>query len=123
MFFGHNHWDEFQLFFDRTEPDKLRPYAVAYVSPSITPYEKPNPAYRIYYLDGEHPDTTYVSTPCRAAGPCLLPQPIWIVLSSAPRVAVLNAGLSSRPLALAKQNVLCPLFGRMGAEGLRVPGL
>ncbi|XP_034251961.1 sphingomyelin phosphodiesterase-like isoform X1 [Thrips palmi] len=59
LFFGHNHWDEFQLFFDRAVPDKLRPYAVAYVSPSVTPYEKPNPAYRIYYVDGEHPDTTY----------------------------------------------------------------
>ncbi|KAE8749617.1 hypothetical protein FOCC_FOCC003605 [Frankliniella occidentalis] len=59
LFFGHNHWDEFQLFFDRTNPDKLRPYAVAYVSPSVTPYEKPNPAYRVYYLDGERPDSTY----------------------------------------------------------------
>lgn len=52
-----------ELFFDRSTPDKLRPFAVAYVSPSITPYDKPNPAYRVYYVDGEHPDTTYVSAP------------------------------------------------------------
>lgn len=31
---------------------------IAYIGPSVTPYTDLNPAYRIYYIDGDHSDTT-----------------------------------------------------------------
>lgn len=31
---------------------------IAYIAPSLTPYDNVNPAYRIYYIDGDHKDTT-----------------------------------------------------------------
>lgn len=37
-----------------------RPTNVAYLGPSVTTYEKFNPAYRIYYVDGDHKDTSWV---------------------------------------------------------------
>ena len=34
-------------------------YSVAYLGPSVTPYQHNNPAYRIYEMDGLHEDTTF----------------------------------------------------------------
>ena len=34
-------------------------YSVAYLGPSVTPYQHNNPAYRIYEMDGLHNDTTF----------------------------------------------------------------
>lgn len=31
---------------------------IAYVSPSVTPFDYGNPAFRIYYVDGDHNETT-----------------------------------------------------------------
>lgn len=31
---------------------------IAYIGPSVTPWTDLNPAYRIYYVDGDHDDTT-----------------------------------------------------------------
>ncbi|XP_031847161.1 sphingomyelin phosphodiesterase isoform X1 [Nomia melanderi] len=56
QFFGHTHYDEFQLFYDTT--DLGRALSIAYVGPSVTPYADLNPGYRIYYVDGDHPKTT-----------------------------------------------------------------
>ncbi|XP_026276630.1 sphingomyelin phosphodiesterase [Frankliniella occidentalis] len=56
LFFGHTHYDEFELFYD-TE-DLGRAVGVAYIGPSVTPYYDLNPGYRIYYVDGDHKDTT-----------------------------------------------------------------
>lgn len=58
LFFGHTHFDEFELFYD-TE-DLGRAVGVAYIGPSVTPYYDLNPGYRIYYVDGDHKDTTRV---------------------------------------------------------------
>ncbi|KAJ1531727.1 hypothetical protein ONE63_000393 [Megalurothrips usitatus] len=56
LFFGHTHYDEFELFYD-TE-DLGRAVGIAYIGPSVTPYSDLNPGYRIYYVDGDHKDTT-----------------------------------------------------------------
>ena len=34
-------------------------HSVAFLGPSITPYQHNNPAYRIYEMDGLHNDTTF----------------------------------------------------------------
>ena len=48
QFFGHTHFDEFEVFYD-TE-DISRPTNIAYIGPSVTPYYDLNPGYRIYYI-------------------------------------------------------------------------
>ena len=59
QFFGHTHYDEFELFYDTT--DLGRALSVAYIGPSVSPYYDLNPGYRIYYVDGDHSKTTRVS--------------------------------------------------------------
>ncbi|KAL0268955.1 UNVERIFIED_CONTAM: hypothetical protein PYX00_010720 [Menopon gallinae] len=56
QFFGHTHFDEFELFYD-TE-NLGRAVSVAYIGPSVTSYTNLNPGYRIYYVDGDHDHTT-----------------------------------------------------------------
>lgn len=59
QFFGHTHYDEFQVFYDTS--DLGRALGIAYVGPSVSPYYDLNPGYRIYYVDGDHSKTTRVS--------------------------------------------------------------
>lgn len=82
QFFGHTHFDEFEVFYDPADLCKskitihfnyskvdlfaylvnlARAVSVAYVGPSVSPYYDLNPGYRIYYVDGDHDDTTRVS--------------------------------------------------------------
>ncbi|KRT83262.1 hypothetical protein AMK59_3221, partial [Oryctes borbonicus] len=56
QFFGHTHYDEFEVFYDHH--DISRPINIAYVGPSVSPYYDLNPGYRIYYIDGDHDKTT-----------------------------------------------------------------
>ncbi|RZF32884.1 hypothetical protein LSTR_LSTR004275 [Laodelphax striatellus] len=56
QFFGHTHFDEFELFYD--SQDLGRAVSIAYVGPSVTPYNDLNPGYRIYFIDGDHEQTT-----------------------------------------------------------------
>lgn len=56
QFFGHTHFDEFEMFYDDAE---RRPASVAYVGPSVTPYASLNPAYRIYVVDGNRTDASW----------------------------------------------------------------
>ncbi|XP_043467643.1 sphingomyelin phosphodiesterase isoform X2 [Leptopilina heterotoma] len=56
QFFGHTHFDEFEVFYDTT--DLGRALSIAYVGPSVSPYYDLNPGYRIYYVDGDHAKTT-----------------------------------------------------------------
>eukprot|EP00095_Tigriopus_kingsejongensis_P003756 maker-scaffold911_size81771-snap-gene-0.23 protein:Tk03756 transcript:maker-scaffold911_size81771-snap-gene-0.23-mRNA-1 annotation:"hypothetical protein TcasGA2_TC005858" len=53
QFFGHTHFDEFEVFSD----DKV-PINMAYLGPSLTPGGGLNPAYRIYEIDGDHNQTS-----------------------------------------------------------------
>ncbi|XP_039755236.1 sphingomyelin phosphodiesterase isoform X1 [Pararge aegeria] len=56
QFFGHTHYDEFEVFYD---PNDLgRATSIAYVGPSVSPYYDLNLGYRIYYVDGDHDSTT-----------------------------------------------------------------
>lgn len=59
QFFGHTHFDEFEIFYDPV--DLSRATNIAYVGPSVTPYYDLNPGYRIYYVDGDHDSTTRVT--------------------------------------------------------------
>ncbi|XP_019869061.1 sphingomyelin phosphodiesterase [Aethina tumida] len=56
QFYGHSHADEFEVFYDM--PENSRATNVAYLGPSVTTYDNYNPAYRIYYVDGDHNATT-----------------------------------------------------------------
>ncbi|KAJ8672963.1 hypothetical protein QAD02_004224 [Eretmocerus hayati] len=56
QFFGHTHYDEYELFYETQ--DFKRPISVGYIAPSITPWKDVNPAYRIYYVEGNHAQTT-----------------------------------------------------------------
>ncbi|XP_001600744.1 sphingomyelin phosphodiesterase [Nasonia vitripennis] len=58
QFFGHTHFDEFEVFYDAKT--LKRPLGVGYISPSLTPWENVNPAYRIYYVDGDRPQSSRV---------------------------------------------------------------
>lgn len=60
QFFGHTHFDEFELFYDTQNLG--RPVSIAYVGPSVTPYYDLNPGYRIYYVDGDREHSTRVNT-------------------------------------------------------------
>lgn len=56
QFFGHTHYDEFEVFYDKE--DMGRAVSIAYIGPSVTPYFDLNPGYRIYYVDGDHDQST-----------------------------------------------------------------
>ena len=56
QFYGHTHFDEFEVFFARDNKKAGKEdeaVSVAYLAPSITPINGINPAYRIYTTDGE----------------------------------------------------------------------
>ncbi|KAF5302830.1 hypothetical protein FQA39_LY02010 [Lamprigera yunnana] len=57
QFFGHIHSDEYQVFYDTQNPTRVT--NIAYVAPSMTSYKNVNPAYRIYYIDGNHNESTW----------------------------------------------------------------
>jgi sphingomyelin phosphodiesterase len=50
QFFGHTHFDEYEVFYD--EVYRGRASSIAYIGPSVTPYYGLNPGYRIYHVDG-----------------------------------------------------------------------
>jgi len=56
QFFGHTHYDHFELFYD---PQSKKPVSVGYISPSVTTYSQLNPGYRVYTVDGVHPNSTW----------------------------------------------------------------
>lgn len=51
QFFGHTHFDEFEIFYSRVDPKKA--INIGYLGPSITQHKGINPAYRIYTADGK----------------------------------------------------------------------
>ncbi|KAJ3657922.1 hypothetical protein Zmor_009698 [Zophobas morio] len=58
QFYGHTHADEFEVFYEMEAKEPNRAVGVAYLGPSVTTYENHNPAYRIYYVDGDHANST-----------------------------------------------------------------
>lgn len=58
QFFGHTHMDEFEIFYDTaTQTEAVN---IAYIGPSITTYGSVNPGYRIYTIDGNYKNSTWV---------------------------------------------------------------
>ncbi|XP_043928971.1 sphingomyelin phosphodiesterase [Protopterus annectens] len=58
QFFGHTHYDEFQMFYD--EETLTRPVSVAFICPSVTTYINLNPGYRVYDIDGDYPESSHM---------------------------------------------------------------
>lgn len=76
QFFGHTHGNEIQISYDDNDDSSIRfvrlchkifsmkmyvsdrAINVAYVAPSVTPFAYFNPGYKIYYVDGDHANTT-----------------------------------------------------------------
>ncbi|KAG7169406.1 Sphingomyelin phosphodiesterase-like 3 [Homarus americanus] len=56
QFYGHSHMDEFRVHYDINAPYK--PIGVQYITPNNGPFHDLNPSYRVFYIDGDHPDTT-----------------------------------------------------------------
>jgi len=56
QFFGHTHFDEYEVFYD--EVYRGRATNIAYIGPSVTPYYGLNPGYRIYHVDGNYQGST-----------------------------------------------------------------
>ena len=52
QFFGHTHWDEFELHYDQF--DHKRVTSIAYIAPSVTTYEDLSPSYRIYSVEEDY---------------------------------------------------------------------
>ncbi|XP_041360844.1 sphingomyelin phosphodiesterase-like [Gigantopelta aegis] len=57
QFFGHTHFDHFEMFYD--EVDFKRPVSVAYIAPSVTPFPELNLGYRIYDIDGNYTKSSW----------------------------------------------------------------
>lgn len=59
QFFGHTHFDHFEIFYDQAT--LKRPTNVAYISPSVTPFSDLNMGYRIFIIDGNYTGSSWVS--------------------------------------------------------------
>ncbi|CAF1250243.1 unnamed protein product [Rotaria sordida] len=57
QFYGHTHYDEFNMFYDEIDP--TRPVSMAYITPSLSPRPFSNPSYRIYTMDGNYSGSSY----------------------------------------------------------------
>jgi len=51
QFYGHSHWDEFQVIYDSIKHQEPRPVGVGYMAPSVTTFRHVNPAFRVYEID------------------------------------------------------------------------
>lgn len=58
FFYGHTHNDQFMIFYDPDDPQ--RAYHVGYVAQSQTPFHDLNPGYKVYIVDGDYEDSSYV---------------------------------------------------------------
>ncbi|KAJ9055932.1 hypothetical protein DSO57_1038225 [Entomophthora muscae] len=56
QFYGHTHFDEFQLFYSDSVKTKDTAISMAYLAPSITTFGGLNPGFRIYKVDGNSYD-------------------------------------------------------------------
>ncbi|RIA98368.1 Metallo-dependent phosphatase-like protein [Glomus cerebriforme] len=51
QFYGHTHWDEFQVIYDSIGNHEPRPVGVGYMGPSVTTFKNLNPAFRVYEIN------------------------------------------------------------------------
>ena len=59
QFYGHNHKDWFQMFYDTS--DFKRPLNFGFVTPAVTSRDETNPVYRIYTVDGDYEGSSWVN--------------------------------------------------------------
>ncbi|KAI6224331.1 Sphingomyelin phosphodiesterase [Aphelenchoides fujianensis] len=59
QFFGHVHTDSFTVFYENMNDFRSRPVSVLFSAPSVTTFDNLNPAYRVYYIDGNYERSTY----------------------------------------------------------------
>lgn len=59
QFFGHTHRDDFKVFYDTQDP--TRATNVAFIGPSVTTFDFLNPGYKVYIIDGQRENSTFVS--------------------------------------------------------------
>lgn len=59
QFFGHTHKDEFKIFYDIEDPSRAT--SVAYIGPGVTTFDYLNPGYKVYIIDGQRENSTFVS--------------------------------------------------------------
>jgi sphingomyelin phosphodiesterase len=57
QFFGHTHYDQFEMFYDLN--NLKRAVGVAYIAGSITTFSHGNPNYRIYNVDGIYNNSSF----------------------------------------------------------------
>ncbi|CAN7988622.1 unnamed protein product [Ixodes hexagonus] len=57
QFFGHTHMDELEVFYDPA--NAKRALNVAYLAPSVTTFNSGHPAFRVYTVDGNYPNSTW----------------------------------------------------------------
>ena len=70
QFFGHSHYDEFEILYDTVNTSRairciqqitwpsVSDFIISALGPSITPYQSNNPSYRIYEIEGLHNNLT-----------------------------------------------------------------
>ena len=58
MFFGHTHYDHYELFFDPNNASRV--FDIAYIAQSQTTFYEINPGYKIYEVEGDFEGSRYV---------------------------------------------------------------
>lgn len=53
--------DGFIVFYEEMDDFRSRPTSMMYSAPSVTTFENLNPAYRIYTIEADYPESQYVS--------------------------------------------------------------
>lgn len=76
QFYGHTHKDEYKIFYDEVQTD--RPVNIAFIAPSLTTYSNLNPGVRVYTVDGDRPNATWVNLSSRL-GNVLVPLVLTLV--------------------------------------------
>ena len=69
QFFGHTHAEEIKIFYETTGTES-RVTNVAFIGGSLTTYDGINPGYRVYTVDGERPNSSFVIFPCLHLNHC-----------------------------------------------------
>lgn len=112
QFYGHEHFDEFQLFYSSDTKAPATAIAHAFVAPSMTPFDGHNPGFRVYKVDAQtyHPvDYTQYYADMTAPGAWNATRVAWKALYSA-RATYGRQILKNRPNATA---LLPPFWHRV----------
>ncbi|PAV76775.1 hypothetical protein WR25_16225 [Diploscapter pachys] len=59
QFYGHTHYEMFYMTYSDMNDYTSTPTSVVFSAPSLTPYDRYFPAYRIYTIDGNYPGSSF----------------------------------------------------------------